>query len=480
MKRLLFFVSIIILFCVAIGCKTPAQSLPAGGTVVITAAPEVESITINVDGSEVPKLTPIPTPTPAPTPEPTPTPTPSPEPTPEATPTPSIVFVASLDYPLPDGSTKIQKDSYYWIDGTVISSEPLVKVSSIVYQDNVIKQRNDVTFKASHNVMQYQLLDNTFSKSVSCLSEQLNLGSLPVGTYQLVLQAEDSVGNVVSLANCPFEVSNEQWIQLVPNNLRGNYTIALNFFGSPEKFMFRYKLQEGSTHITVDPEWRKAYDGEAIAINGKKWRCHIDAVPYFEKACRYLETTYIHISGKKLDTGAVCLADLVTFNGTIVRRFTNNRNFLSHHSFGTAVDINAYYPSHRDVLENRKKIYNEVTKNLTYNGIVEINGKQCYDFTYTGTAKAGLAKVPEPLMNYLLYEFGFYRAGFSWGVYYPHTSDAMHFTLTELSPSYFTDGEFTMRKVFTYIEDLPESSEPAETSAPDEVPESSESTSSAD
>ena len=56
-------------------------------------------------------------------------------------------------------------------------------------------------------------------------------------------------------------------------------------------------------------------------------------------------------------------------------------------------------------------------------------------------------------MNYFLYELAFYRAGFAWGFYYPHTCDAMHFTLTELSPSLFTDGPYAMRKVFTYVED---------------------------
>ena len=470
MKRMLF-ICILILFCTALACGSPAsQNLTPPETVVITAAPAVQSVSIDADGTVVPERTAIPTPTPTPTPTPSPTPSPTPEPTPEPTPTPAaIYFEASLDYPLPDENTEIQKDSYYWIDGIVHSREPLIKVAAIIYQDAAVKQREDITFKASHNVTEYQLLDNTFSSSVSCLSEKLKFGSLPVGSYRLVLQAEDSVGNMVTLVDRPFKVINEQWLTLMPNNLRGNYTIALAFFGSPEKFMFRYKLQEASTHITVDPEWRKAYDGEAIGVNGKKWRCHIDAVPYFEKACRYLESTYIHISGKKLDTGAVGLADLVTFNGTVVRRFTNNKNFVSHHSFGTAVDINAYYTSNRDVLENRKKIYNEVTKNLTYNGIVEIGGKQCYDFTYTGTAKAGLCKVPEPLMNYLLYEFGFYRAGFSWGVYYPHTSDAMHFTLTELSPSLFTDSEYAMRKVFTYIEDM----ETVETSS-EEIPQDSE------
>ena len=79
-----------------------------------------------------------------------------------------------------------------------------------------------------------------------------------------------------------------------------------------------------------------------------------------------------------------------------------------------------------------------------------------FNFTYTGTAKPWSeqrTKVPEPLMNYLLYELAFYRAGFSWGVYYPHTSDAMHFSLSELSPSLFEEGEYAMRKVFEYIDE---------------------------
>jgi hypothetical protein len=117
------------------------------------------------------------------------------------------------------------------------------------------------------------------------------------------------------------------------------------------------------------------------------------------------------------------------------------------------VDINAHYPSNKDNLTNRDKIFAEVQK-LTYNGIVTIKNKPCYDFTYTGTSRnGGIRNVPEPLLNYFLYELAFYRAGFSWGVYYPHKSDAMHFTLTELSPALFTDGLYAMRKVFAYVED---------------------------
>ena len=48
----------------------------------------------------------------------------------------------------------------------------------------------------------------------------------------------------------------------------------------------------------------------------------------------------------------------------------------------------------------------------------------------------------------------------------------MHFSLSELSPSYFEEGPYAMRKVFTYVEDaaMPEA-EPAETEVPESTPE---------
>ena len=289
------------------------------------------------------------------------------------------------------------------------------------------------------------------------MAEQLKFHKLSNGTYTLRILGQDVGSETKVLAETQFKVTNEGWIQLQPNNLRLNYTTILNFFGSPERFMFKYKLQSGSHRITVDPAWEKQYVSSATCLNGKKWTCHVDAVPYFEAACRYMENTYIHLTGDKLDTGAVRLSDLVSkMNGTMVRRFTNSGDFISHHSFGTAVDINASFPSNKYNGTNRERIYSEVQK-VTYNGIVTVKGKPCYDFTYAGTVRGGGVKtIPEPLTNYFLYELAFFRAGFSWGVYYPHKSDAMHFTLSELSPELFTDGPYAMRKVFTYIEDLPE------------------------
>ena len=447
------------------GAKTAnVQATAETEQVTLSTASSEETIDFSVSATATVPLTPIPTPSPIPTPEPTPTPTPTEAPTP--TPEP-LRFLPSQDLPLPDENTPMQKGRLFWIDGYVSSESPLTAVRAVILsKDGKEVQAVEKTFSASEQVKEYRLLDDTFSKKIECLSENIKFQSLSVGSYTLRLSAEDAAGNNAVLAEAPFRISNSGWLQLLPNNLRCNYQTALRFFGSPERFLFRYRLQGESTHITVDSAWREQYDAEAAGVNGKKWRCHIDAVPYFEKAARYIDNTYIHIIGKtpgrRFDTGALRLADLVTFNGTIVRRFVNSNTFVSHHSFGTAVDINAHFASHKDILENRDKIYREVTKNLTYNGIVEIDGKQCYDFTYTGSAKAGLSKVPEPLMNYLLYELGFFRAGFSWGVYFPHTSDAMHFTLTELSPSYFVEGPYAMRKVFTYLED-----EEASTPSPD-------------
>lgn len=453
MKKYILLVLPLLLALALLGCETPAaQASPAPTEAPATVeAAEVSEITLEETPTAV-ALTPAPTDTPAPTEVPTDTPVPTEAPTP--TPEP-LTFTESVDMPLPTEALALAKGRPFSIDGLVQSTAPLTKLRAVVSDQNG-KTKLDVqqTFEESENVTECRLLDLTFSRDVTCLSELIRFEKLATGTYTLRLYAETAALPETLLAETTFKVGGSTWLTLQPNNLRGNYSTALAFFGSPERFMFRYRFRSSdSTLITVDGDWRDQYDAEAVVINGKEWRCHIDAVPYFEQAGKYLDNTYIHISGKGLNTGAVRLADLVTFNGSVVRRFVNSGMFVSHHSFGTAVDINAHYPSHRDILENRDKIYHEVHDNLTYNGIVEIDGKQCYDFTYTGTASAGLKRVPEPLMNYLLYELGFYRAGFSWGFYYPHTCDAMHFSLSELSPSYFTDSDYALRKVFTYIED---------------------------
>ena len=365
----------------------------------------------------------------------------------------SAVFTASENFPLPDLSHPIPKGHPFTIDGTVRSSVPLVRVcAEIKNGKGKVVQTAVQRFRKSARVTEYRLLDPTFSSDIDCLSEKIRFDKLSAGTYTLTLSASDANGRHTTLKTARFKVTASTWIGLLPNNLRNNYTDALRFFGSTEKFLFRYKFAKGR-NITVDSAWRRKYVRSAAGVNGKKWSCHKDAIPYFEKAARYIENTYVHIRGRGFDTGAVKLSDILTYNGSMVLRYISSLEYVSHHAFGTAIDINAKSPSNRNVLSNRDKIYREVTENLTYNGFKKTNGRMCYDFTYTGSAQRGPKNVPEPILNYLLYELGFFRAGFSWGLYYPHTCDGMHFSLTELSPALFEEGPYAMRKVDSYLEE---------------------------
>lgn len=361
-----------------------------------------------------------------------------------------ITFTESENFPMPDTKTPIPKGHPFTIDGTVRASSPLVRVEAAIKNSKgKVVQSAAQTFEAKDNVTEYRLLDPTFSGSIDCLSEKIRFDKLSAGTFTLELSADDADGHHAVLITARFKVSSSKTVRLLPNNLRNNYTDALRFFGSTEKFLFKYRFAKGRS-IKVDSKWRKKYVKTAIGVNGKKWTCHKDAVPYFEKAARYIENTYVHIGETDLDTGAVRLSDIMTFNGLMVQRYVSTRDYISHHSFGTAIDINANSPSFRNVLSNRDRIYREVTENLTYNGIKTVGGKTCYDFTYTGHAERGPKNVPEPLLNYLLYELAFFRAGFSWGLYYTHTCDGMHFSLSELSPAPFENGPYAMRKVFAY------------------------------
>ena len=365
----------------------------------------------------------------------------------------SITFTESEDFPLPTLNAPLPKGHPFTVDGIVRSAAPLVSVRAVITDDSEkVAERAELTYSESDSVTEVQLVDPTYSDEIECLAENIHFENLDAGTFTFYLVAEDANGSRAILCAAPFKVTADDWITLLPNNLRSSYTNALAFFGSPDKFLFRYKFDSGR-YITVDSAWRRQYCTHIAGVNGTRWSCHVDAVPYFERAKHYIENTYVRIHGTCPDTGAVRLADLVTFNGSLVQRYISSLAYVSHHSFGTAIDINAASPSCRDKLENRPVIYREVHDHLTYNGFAEADGKICYDFTYTGSAQSGPKKVPEPLVNYLLYELGFYRAGFAWGFYYPHACDGMHFTLTEIDPATFTDGPNALRKVYAYLDE---------------------------
>ena len=110
------------------------------------------------------------------------------------------------------------------------------------------------------------------------------------------------------------------------------------------------------------------------------------------------------------------------------------------------------YPN-ANIPRNHDLIGGEVRNHLTYLGIkTDENGIRYYDFAYDGSYSARYNKVPKTIINYLLYELAFFRAGFEWGFYYETTCDAMHFMLTENDITRHMHTDIGLRKVYEYID----------------------------
>ncbi|MBR0139094.1 MAG: M15 family metallopeptidase, partial [Firmicutes bacterium] len=205
--------------------------------------------------------------------------------------------------------------------------------------------------------------------------------------------------------------------------------------------------------IKIDSAWEDARMINVVTPAGDKWKVHRKAASYYEDAINYLDCTFIRVRGEA-DSGVIRLWDLVsTFDGTLNIRFVYGRRFVSHHAFGTAIDLNSSMDPNWTDLSNRELILTEVRDHLSYNGIKTAdNGTEYYDFTYDGNQETDGNNVPMTVVNYLLYELAFYRAGFHWGFYYDHTCDAMHFGLSEMPASIHDTSSRSLRKVYTYID----------------------------
>lgn len=398
-----------------------------------------------------------PTPTPSPTPVPTPAPTPVPTPTAVPTPTPapvtdgSISFSPSASLPLPSLNEDVPQGQPFCFGGVVRSSSPILSVTAVVTNESGASVSASVSFDASENRTYVELVDRTFpSSGNNSLTAKLRFESLPSGRYNFKLYASTAASANALLASSDFRIVGGEWRQLISNNLRNHYAYALSFFGSRDEFMFRYKWAEGR-QITVEQSWLNSHFTGVTSPSGGTWYVHKKAKSGFERAIGYLNNTYVHVGGT-YDSGVIRLKSLlVSFDGILNTRFVTDRTFVSHHAFGTAIDLNASMTPNRNRLENRALIKGEVQNHLVYNGIREIGGVRCYDFTYDGSYSETYLGVPASIVNYLLYELAFYRAGFSWGYYYDHACDGMHFTLSELPADLHNTSPRSLRKVYDYI-----------------------------
>ncbi len=381
----------------------------------------------------------------------------------ESTPPPdlSLIFRADSANPLPEDGAVLSLGEAYTIGGTVYSNYPLdtvtVTISCSHNSKKLYPYKKAVHFKRVSTGV-YSLSEAATDEGVS-LASLVDFSELLVGVHTLKLSASVKGTRSVELARCSFYVLGDEWETITKSNFPDSYPEALKFFGSNERFLYRYQWVNGR-YIVADPEWEKTYITEIQGYpEGMQWLMHVDAVPYFERAFDYLETSYVRVHGTNGDTGVIKAISLITeYNGCYVSRFTSSLKSISHHTFGTAVDLNASMEPNKNNDANHAVIDDDVKGHLVYNGILDENGVKYYDFTYDGAYPNDPNGVPQTCVNYLLYEFGFFRAGFDWAHYYKSTSDAMHFCLSEYVTHKHDDKKYGLRKVYEYIGSAAESS----------------------
>lgn len=390
--------------------------------------------------------------------------TPAPKPTAIPTPSPTVripsvlAFDESAENPMPKKDDRLAFGKGFKLRGTVQSNFPLTSVSlqiTCAYsEDPRYPYVQQVSLDPAKAVYSYPLDDALTQEGVS-LDSLTQFSALDVGIHTLRLFATSTgQDQPEKIFETKFYVLSDDWNTIQKSDFSNNsYETALNFFKEKEAFLYRYQWVD-ARYTVADPDWESQYIISYDCLPGREpWRIHKTALPYYKAASYYLNNVHIRVSGTSGDSGVLLLRDLVdTYNGSYCSRFTSTEKYISHHAFGTATDLNGGMGANDLQKENIALINAEVRDYLVYNGIRSEKGVSYYDYTYTGDSLIWVFQtIPETVINYILYELAFYRAGFQWGHYYVSTSDGMHFTLTD-NIRISHDGNEGLRKVFDYSE----------------------------
>lgn len=368
-------------------------------------------------------------------------------------PAPVITFKEDPSHPMPEDGSVLALGEPYTIGGTIYSNRQLstvtVSVSCSHNGQAPYPYRKSVQLTET-GTGTYTLTDPNTDNG-KALSELVDFSQFLVGVHTLKVTAACEGARSVEVFRCRFYVAGPDWDEITEENFPDSYPEALSFFKDTNRFLYRYQWVNGR-YIMADPEWEKEYITTIQGYpNDEPWLVHVDAVPYFEKAFDYLNTSFLRVHGTNGDTGLVRASDLITeYNGCYVSRFTSSLKSISHHTFGTAVDVNASMDPNKNLAENTAVIDEDVKDHLTFNGLMKAGDITYYDFTYDGSYALDPNGIPQTCVNYLLYELGFFRAGFGWAHYYKSTSDGMHFCLSEFITYSHEDKDFGLRKVFVY------------------------------
>ncbi len=362
-----------------------------------------------------------------------------------------LVFIQDPNCPLPWEQLNVQFYCDYPVRGTVESKYPIESITAVIQNtDKSEIHTYECEYDPAKNVLTCALDSADNELSGKSLDKRVDMAELKKGAYTFTLSAKNSQEEKV-LYTGSFKIDWLEKKRLTPAEFRGNYAYALEFFGGDyERFMFGYSVSEEDRRISIEKEWRETYL-KKVELFGELGFIHVDTEPYLNRAEEYINSSYIRVQGNGRDSGVIPLSSMVEeFAGAFVPRLVRNDNYISHHSFGTAMDLNAYTSPNTLNKKNWEIIRREVSENLTYNGLKTEDGITYYDFSYTGQSTEYVSGVPREIQNYLLYELAFYRAGFGWGYYFSHNCDAMHYTLTELDPALHEAEGTGLRKVFEY------------------------------
>ena len=364
---------------------------------------------------------------------------------------PSQVAFVPCDYsPWPQDWQELKYRESYNFRGAVSSSSPLASVTITIQSEESVSTlypyTKTVTFLRESGITSYDLGDAYQTVEQQSLMLMVETRLLARGKHTVSLSATVwGDDRVYPLTAGSFSLAEWYGFSLTPDKY-ASYQGLMSFFdGDTDKFTFSYRWTNG-VFISVDPKWTEKY-----IVRSDMGYVHVDAYPYFQRAKEYIDSAWLRVSGTNGDSGVIPLSCLVDgYGGTRVSRFQRGGRVISHHTFGTCIDINAGLFPNQNRYARKQLIHDEVAECLTYNGLRFGDGTLYYDFTYSGAYAGRVFDVPETVVNYLLYELAFYRAGFNWGFYFSHTCDAMHFTLTESDYLCHTDPKTGLRKVFVY------------------------------
>lgn len=363
----------------------------------------------------------------------------------------AIVFVPCSEVTLPADDIEIASGEEYNLHGTIYTELPLTSVAVAIQHksssNKIYPYRKVATFDEAANVTAYSL-DNSNNLEGESLSNRVSFSNLLLGRHRITITARVAGMDAVEVYAGDFTISKIRPVLLTPNRFSDNFERTYEFFGrDATQFLFTYTWRKDRS-ISTAAKWRE----NNLVESSFRDRVHRTALPYFDHAKSLLDSTYVRVSGNGRDSKVIQLWKLIDTLGTYVPRFQNNERYISHHTLGTTIDVNQYMYPNKDILSNHDLIGAEVRDNLTYNGIMtDEKGQQYYDFTYTGKYSARHRGVATPLLNYLIYELAFFRAGFCWGYYYETACDGMHFTLTDANNYWkHSDKKYGLRKVYEY------------------------------